>query len=76
MAPKTHLILLHCRDPLVKATIYWTKYLHCSGSNHRSGMKLHQSGNTLSLWFMKTLVMLTGVSADNNNNNKKKQTFA
>lgn len=56
-----YFIPMHCRDPLVKATRYFSRCLRCSGSNHRSGTKLYESGKIFSLWCMKTLVIPTGV---------------
>ncbi len=52
---------IHCRDPLPKATRYFSSFWRPSRSIHRSGTKLYESGKMVSLWCMKTLVIPTGV---------------
>ena len=61
LGARTYFIPMHCRDPFVKETKYFSRYLRCLGSIHRSGMNSYESGKMFSLWCMNTLVILTAV---------------
>jgi hypothetical protein len=58
---KTYCIPIHMRDPLLKATMYFSSLFLSAGSVQRSGLKRYESGKMDSSWCIRRQLMLMGV---------------